>query len=83
MKNAIPYETGEPGMDEGEFELMSDLILDDDDLLGYVEPDRIYTARQLIEIAREDRWLESVMSDLDHFSGIDDYDGNFADEFAH
>lgn len=42
-----------------------------------------FSARRRIEIAREDKWLKSVMADFDDFDGIEDFSDNYAEEFSY
>lgn len=53
----------------------------DDEVAESSERYKSFSARRRIEIAREDRWLKSVMADFDDFEGIEDLGGPFAEEY--
>ena len=89
-KNALEFWIGEPpgefgdlDMDEDEIGVDSDMDLDDTIFNDRGETFRTYTARQRIEIAREDKWLESAMSDFDDYYEIEDFEDYYAAKFSH
>lgn len=61
--NEFPEEILEPG-DEDE------LDFDAEDL---TIADKFFSARQRVEIAREERWLRSVMADFDDYDEIENF----------
>lgn len=66
-------------MDEDE--LFFDDIGSDDDTGEFTDASdryKSFSARRRIEIAREDKWLKSVMADFDDLDRLDDFDGQFA-----
>ena len=60
-----------------------ELEVDDEPFRNRGEAYRTYTARQRIEIAREGKWLESVLSDFDAYYEIEDFDDYYAVKFSH
>ena len=78
-----PDEFGDLDMDENDIGLSSTMDLDDEVFNDCGETFRTYTARQRIEIAREDKWLESAMADFDDYYEIEDFDDYYAVRFSH
>lgn len=79
----LPGELGDPDRDEDDIGVDSDMDLDDAIFIDRGETVRLYTARQRIEIAREDQWLESAMSDFDEYYEIEGFDDFYDAEFSH
>jgi len=42
-----------------------------------------FSARRRIEIAREDKWLKSVMADFDDYEGLDDLGDRYTEEYSY
>ena len=78
-----PGEFGDLDMDEDEIGVDADMDFDDAIFDDRGETLRTYTARQRIEIAREDKWLESAMSDFDDYYEIEDFEDYYAAKFSH
>lgn len=75
-------------MDDDSELYLDDMESDDDDLEIDVEDDEVdsrltrlvdryqaFSARRRIEIAREDKWLKSVMADFDDYESFEDHSG--------
>ena len=78
--------------DEFELEEMDDeeLYFDDEDeldeaydALDFTSRYRHFSARRRIEIAREDKWLQSVMADFEDFDPFGESEGRSGWETAH
>ena len=79
----FPGEFADLDRDADEIGVDSDLDLNDAIFIDRGETFRLYTGRQQIEIAREDKWLGSAMSDFDDYYEIEDFDDYYDAEFSH
>ena len=83
--------------DDSDLYLDDDMESDDDDLEIDVDDDEVdsrltrlvdryqaFSARRRIEIAREDKWLKSVMADFDDYDSFEDQNGgNLTEGFSY
>lgn len=79
-----PLDTLETDMDEEYFS--DDFDAPDDECALDFDTDpapKYFTARQRIEIAREERWLQLLVADFEDIDRIDSYSDDYLSELSH